>query len=509
LLERLELDSVLHAIVDNARRLVDTDNAYLYLYDQKADTLRMQVGIGIFESHVGRTIAPGRGTSGKVFVSGETVVVDDYRGWDERLDDYDDCAFRAVVGVPLSVNGELLGVIGIARQEVRAFAEGEIALLERFARLAALALENARLYSALHQSERLHRSVVNGSTDLIALLDERGQVVLASQGWEDILGYPPEELVGTQLTDLVHPEDLVAALARVVDDGVAEPTSARLRSREGEWVLVEGITTPIRDEAGAVELKVVIARDITERERLQEQLRQAQRLQAVGRLAGGIAHDFNNLLTAVRGYAELLLLELGEEDASARESAREISRAAERAASLTSQLLAFSRKQVLQPQLIDLNEVISGMTPMLRRTLGEHIVLSTVLAPDAGSTLADPTQLEQVLLNLALNGRDAMPGGGTLEIGTAVLELAEDELPHPDLAPGSYVTLTVRDSGVGIDAAVRGSIFEPFFTTKDVGEGTGLGLATVHGIVSQSGGAVWVDSASGEGSCFTVCLPAA
>jgi two-component system, cell cycle sensor histidine kinase and response regulator CckA len=508
LLERLELDSVLRAIVDHARRLVETENAYLYLYDHKTGTLRMQVGIGLFETHVGRAVAPGKGASGQVLLSGETVVVDDYLGWPDRLDDYDDLGFRAVVGVPLSIAGELVGVIGIARREMRPFAPSEIELLERFARLAALALENARLYAALHQSERLHRTVVNGSRDLIALLDEQHDVVLASRGWDDILGRPPEELVGAPLAGLIHPDDLATARANVVDDAVAEPTAARLRHRDGQWVLVEGTTTPIRNESGAVELTLVIARDITERERLQEQLRQAQKLQAVGRLAGGIAHDFNNLLTAVRGYAELLLAELDEGDASSRESAREIARAAERAASLTGQLLAFSRKQVLQPRLIDVNEVIDRMAPMLHRTLGEHVVLSTVLSPEPTTTLADPTQLEQVVLNLAINGRDAMPNGGMLEIVTGMLDV-EGDLPHPDLAPGHYVTLTVRDSGVGIDPGVRDSVFEPFFTTKEVGEGTGLGLATVHGIVSQSGGAVWVDSVPGDGSCFTVCLPSA
>jgi PAS domain S-box-containing protein len=445
-----------------------------------------------------------------VYLTGKTVVIDDYSVWEHRLISFDEYRFRAVVGVPLTVGGELAGVLGIARQEALPFGESEIALLERFARLASLALENAHLYAALHRSERLHRSVVDGSTDLIALLDEEHEVLLASPACLSILGYSPEELVGTKLAAFIHPDDLLAARANVVDDAVAEPTTVRMRHRDGQWVLVEGITTPMRNEEGAIELTLVIGRDVTEKERLQEQLRQAQKLEAVGRLAGGIAHDFNNLLTAVRGYAELLLIDLDPEDDSARESAREIARAAERAASLTGQLLAFSRKQVLQPQLIDLNEVIAGMAPMLRRTLGDDVVLSTSLAPDTGATLADPTQLEQVLLNLAINGRDAMPEGGTLQIATTMLELDEkDELPHADLKPGSYVMLTVADSGLGVEPDVVESIFDPFFTTKEVGQGTGLGLATVHGIVSESGGAVWVESVCGQGTCFTVCLPRA
>ena len=509
LLEGIELDDVLHAIADSARQLVDTPNAYIYLSDRPGGGLHMRVGLGEFVPHIGRSLLPGTGASGVAYVSGETVVVDHYEGWSSRLNAYEDLRFRAVAGVPLRAGREVVGVIGVARQDERTFTAGEVALLERFAQLASLALENARLYGAARQSERLHRSVVDGSTDLIALLGPGGNVVLASNAYQRVLGYAPSELIGTRLADLLDPDDLEVARSRVVDNAVSDPTTVRMRHRDGRWVLVEGISTPIRSEAGEIELTLVIARDVTERERLQEQLRQAQKMESIGRLAGGIAHDFNNLLTAIRGYAELTLLEL-EDEAPTRDNVEQIARAADRAASLTGQLLAFSRKQVLRPQVIDLNEVVGGMASMVARMLGEDVVLSTALDADLGPTLADPTQVEQVVLNLAINARDAMPEGGTLSLRTAALELAPgDELPHPELAPGSYVTLSVRDTGVGIDPAVAAHVFEPFFTTKDVGEGTGLGLATVHGIVSQSGGAVWVDSEPGEGTTFTVCLPLA
>jgi signal transduction histidine kinase len=275
-------------------------------------------------------------------------------------------------------------------------------------------------------------------------------------------------------------------------------------------VLLEATANMICGPDGRPQHVVATARDITERQRLQEQLRQAQKMESIGRLAGGIAHDFNNLLTAISGYAELMLMDFDADAVPTRDSAEQIARAAGRAASLTGQLLAFSRKQVLRPQVIDLNEVVGGMATMLARMLGEDVVLSTAFDSELGPTLADPTQVEQVVLNLALNARDAMPNGGSLMLRTAPLELRDgDESPHPDLQPGSYVTLAVRDNGIGMAPDLVEKVFEPFFTTKGIGEGTGLGLATVHGIVSQSGGVIWVESTPGEGTAFTVCLPLA
>ncbi|MDQ3066319.1 MAG: GAF domain-containing protein [Actinomycetota bacterium] len=510
LLERPDLDSVLYAIVDNARQLARTPNAYLYLSDAPDADFKMRVGLGLFEEHVGRIAEPGLGASGKVLLCGETVVVEDYRDWGDRLVGYDEIAFRAVAAVPLRAGGRVVGVIGLARQDATAYTTGEIALLERFALLAELALENARLYATMRQSEELHRHVVDGSTDLIALLGPDSRIVLASRAYSDVLGYEPGELLGSLLSDLVHPDDLTTARATVVDGVIAEPMVARLRHRDGHWVRVEGTASPIKNEAGELQLELVIVRDITERERLQEQLRQAQKMESIGRLAGGIAHDFNNLLTAIRGYSELMLIDFDAGTAPSRESAEQIALAAGRAAALTSQLLAYSRKQVLRPQVIDLNEIVAGMAAMLAPMLGEQVVLSTALDSEIGPILADPTQIEQVVLNLAINSRDAMPGGGNLVLTTASFELHEAGEPlHPDLQPGPYITLTVRDTGVGIEPTVAEQVFEPFFTTKNVGEGTGLGLATVHGIVSQSGGAIWVDSVPGEGTSFTVCLPLA
>jgi len=254
--------------------------------------------------------------------------------------------------------------------------------------------------------------------------------------------------------------------------------------------------------------------DITERKQIEsalksseEQLRQSQKMEAIGRLAGGVAHDFNNLLTAIRGYSDLLLLRLDANSPTRRE-VEEIHKAAERAASLTQQLLAFSRKQVLQPKSMDLNAVVSGMDKMLRRLIGEDIDLVTILTPDLWNVLVDPSQVEQVIMNLLVNARDAMPKGGKVTIETANVELDHPYARrHPVVKPGEYVLLAVSDTGTGMDEETQIHLFEPFYTTKERGKGTGLGLSTVYGIVKQSSGYVWAYSEVGKGTAFKVYFP--
>jgi nitrogen-specific signal transduction histidine kinase/CheY-like chemotaxis protein len=264
---------------------------------------------------------------------------------------------------------------------------------------------------------------------------------------------------------------------------------------------------PVRDETGSVYRLVGLAEDITERRHAGEQLRQAQKMEAVGRLAGGIAHDFNNLLTAIGGYADLALDQLNADDPVARDIA-EIRRAATSASSLTGQLLAFGRKQMLQPQVLDLNKVVSGLTGLLTRLIGENIRLEWQLTTPVDRVNADPGQVEQVVLNLALNARDAMPGGGTLSIETANVELdAAYVSDHPGAVPGKHVMLAISDTGIGMDRVTQEHVFEPFYTTKEVGSGTGLGLATVYGIVKQSGGSIFIYSEPGQGTTFKIYLP--
>jgi nitrogen-specific signal transduction histidine kinase len=260
---------------------------------------------------------------------------------------------------------------------------------------------------------------------------------------------------------------------------------------DGHWVRTWGIT-----------------RDVTERMHLEEQLRNAQQLEAIGRLAGGVAHDFNNILSIIMGHGELLLMSAGADDRT-RNGLEQIRRAADRAASLTQQLLAFSRKQVLQPKVLDLNEAVADVQKMLSRVIGEDIELVASLHPSLVAVKADPGQVEQVLVNLAVNARDAMPHGGKLTMETSNVEISAEQGRDLELAPGRYVMLKVTDTGHGMDAATVTHIFEPFFTTKRMGKGTGLGLATVYGIVKQSGGAIQVSSEAGSGTEFHIYLPAA
>jgi two-component system cell cycle sensor histidine kinase/response regulator CckA len=362
---------------------------------------------------------------------------------------------------------------------------------------------------ALTKRDLYFRSLIENAQDVIAVIDFRGDILFVSPAIERILGHPPDEYVGKSAFELIHPEDAAgvqAALRRAVDDAkLPQTVLLRIRHADDSWHTLEGIGKVLADE-GSSQL-VVNLRDVTESRALEQQLRQAQKMEAVGRLAGGIAHDFNNLLTAILGYSDLLLIHMTEDDPK-RESLLEIRKSGERAAALTRQLLAFSRKQVLRPQVLDLNAVISEMEKILRRVIGEDLSLRTRLAEDLGTVKADPGQIEQVILNLAINSRDAMPTGGKLTIETANVDLDDAYvMAHAVVRPGRYVMIAVSDTGIGMDAETKSHLFEPFFTTKTPGKGTGLGLATAYGIVKQSDGYIWVYSEPGQGTTFKIYLP--
>jgi PAS domain S-box-containing protein len=326
-----------------------------------------------------------------------------------------------------------------------------------------------------------------------------------------ITGYTLEEIrTPAQLAAIIHPEDRPIATERRRRQlaGQVDVSEYRIIAKDGRILWQRFYDRPVWDAAEGRVVRIYGAvQDVTQIKQLEQQLNQAQKMEAIGRLAGGIAHDFNNLLTVILGNVDLML-DAPRDDHNLREDAEQIQHAAKSAAALTRQLLAFSRQQVLEPHLLDLNMVVQDMGPLLRRLIGDDITLVTQLAPDLGQLKADRGQLEQVLMNLAVNARDAMPAGGTLTVETA--NVAFDDAPvreHIDVERRAYIRLTISDTGVGMDAATRARIFEPFFTTKAVGRGTGLGLATVHGIVRQSGGHVWVYSEVGHGTAFTIYLP--
>jgi two-component system cell cycle sensor histidine kinase/response regulator CckA len=377
--------------------------------------------------------------------------------------------------------------------------------------------ERYEAVQALRMREREFRSLLEQGREVISVLDADGDLRYTSPAVERVLGYGRGDLVGTYLGELVHPDD-VPAMLEVFERAIQSPgrprvAELRMLHRDGSWRVLETVGTSLIDDPAVAGI-VVNSRDVTDRREAEEALRrseqqllQVQKMEAIGRLAGGVAHDFNNLLTAIRGNAELLLADLPP-GSQAHEDAEEIRRASDRAAALTRQLLAFSRRQVLQPRLLDLNQSVREMERMLRRLLGEDVELVTKLGPELRRVRADPAQVEQVIMNLAVNGRDAMPGGGVLVVCTENAEL-EPELreKYPYVVPGEYVLLEVGDTGQGMDEATLRSAFEPFFTTKGAGKGTGLGLSMVYGIVKQSGGYVWIDSEAGRGTRVRVYLP--
>lgn len=368
--------------------------------------------------------------------------------------------------------------------------------------------------TALQASEKKFRTLFEAANDAIYIVDMEGRYLDMNTVAHERLGYTREEMLSKSVAEVDTPEFALRAPERIEQirksgKGVFE--SAHVR-KDGTVMPVE-INAVVIDHEGRTVLYSIV-RDITERirsaeekNRLEDQLRQAQKVEAIGRLAGGVAHDFNNLTAIVLGYGEMLLGELRPEDPG-RKYVEQIVGAGRRSAALTRQLLAFGRKQTLQPEVLDLNALLRNFESMLGRLLGEDIELDFRLTADAVRIKADPGQIEQVVTNLAVNARDAMPLGGRLTIGTAAAEFDETHPPgHESVIPGRYVLFTLADTGCGMDEATMDRLFEPFFTTKPMGKGTGLGLATTYGIVKQSGGFIWASSETGKGSTFTICLP--
>ena len=503
-----ELFRAIHAIVGE---LMPAKNFYIALYDTASDLLTFPYYVDEYDSDFAAK-RPGKGLTEYVLRTGEPLLVTpEVHAELERRGQVELIGAPSIdwVGVPLKIGDRTIGVL-VAQTYAPGvrYGETERHILQFVSTQVAMAIERKRTEEQLHQSERKYRLLFETNPEPMWVYDfETLRILAVNEAGITRYGYSEAEFLALTIRDIRPVEEqgrLDQELARRPDEGAVR-TGVRHRTKDGRVFEVDLVARPL--EFAGRRARLVLARDVTAQRHLEDQLRQSQKMEAVGQLAGGIAHDFNNLLTAILGSTQLLLQATPPGDVR-REDVEEIRNAGLRAAELTRQLLAFSRRQVLAPKVLELNAVVANMDKMLRRLIGDDVELATALHAEAGAVNADPGQLEQVLLNLVVNARDAMPGGGRVLIETTRL-LLRDELVERRhrLPPGDYVCLAVTDSGLGMDEATQAHLFEPFFTTKEVGKGTGLGLATVYGIVKQSGGYIWVYSEPGRGTTVKVYLP--
>jgi PAS domain S-box-containing protein len=507
-----DLQSFFAAIHNIVGQLMCARNFYIALYDRDSQLLSFPYFVDEQDS------APaskklGRGLTEHVMRTGEPLLATPAvfdglvrRGEVELIG----AASLDWLGVPLRIGNTSIGALVVQSytEKVR-FGERDREILKFVSQQLATAIEHKRHEEALRRSEARYRSLILSAAYGIYRSSLEGKFLDVNPALINMLGYgSPEEVTALDPKQdvFLNPEEL----ARLSDDyrrtGSLNGVEVQWKRKDGHVIIVRlsGRAMDGQDEAkGELE---VIAEDITERRQLEEQFRQAQKMEAVGRLAGGVAHDFNNLLMVINGYTEVLLEQLEPGDGR-HQKVQSIQQAADRAAMLTRQLLAFSRKQLLELKVVDVNHVISDMERLLRPLIGENIELITRLAPDAGRTRADAGQLEQVIMNLVVNAKDAMPDGGKITIQSSDVTVRQNFREHRFIQPGRYVVISLGDTGHGMDKETLSRIFEPFFTTKEKGKGTGLGLSTVYGIVKQSGGYVFANSDLGGGTTFYIYFP--
>jgi two-component system, cell cycle sensor histidine kinase and response regulator CckA len=505
------LDALLKSIHGSLSRVLDAGNCFVALRDPASGKFHFP----FFVDRYDEAPAPDqmedldRSCTAYVFRTGEAALISQKR--------FDELALRGEVelvgtacpswlGVPLRTPMETIGVLVVQNYErENVYSESDLEFLSSVGGQIALAIERKRTEERARESEARLRVLIEQLPAVLWTVDKNLRFTSAVGAGLARLGLKPNQIVGLTLAQYFETTDHsftpIAAHMRAI---AGDPVTFPVEWKKGSYAChVE----PLRDAAGNVQGAICMALDVTDRKQLEEQFRQAQKMEAVGRLAGGIAHDFNNLLMVIQGYADLLADRLPAGEPLHR-NAVQIQTAAQRAAGLTQQLLAFSRKQILAPKVLNVHTVVADMEKMLQRLIGEDIELETSSKADLWLVKADRSQIEQVIMNLAVNARDAMPKGGRLMIETANVEFDASVSHSPAVvAPGKYVMLAVTDNGCGMDAKTQAHIFEPFFTTKEKGKGTGLGLATVYGVVKQSGGYVWVYSEPGHGTTFKVYLP--
>jgi PAS domain S-box-containing protein len=513
----LALDEVIRQTQQTLQQVLAYDFFGFYWLDEETKVLRPSLIVSP-ERFVGAesfrefAIPSGQGLLGAVVDSGQEALINNAH-LDPRSVYPPGVAptCEHVIILPIRTKTKTLGTLIVGRITEKPFTEEEFELAQLFNSYVSLAVENARLFEQTTLSEKRYRTLFEESKDAIFIITPDGKIVDANPAAVELSSYSSrEELLHVDVTPFLYTTlgTLDQVEQTLLQQGFVKDFEFVIRRRDGSKLTVLGSVTAVRDENGELTAYQGIVRDITERKELEEQLYQSQKMEAIGRLAGGVAHDFNNLLTVIKGYAGLLLSLQPDESNQQSKDIEQIMQAAEQAATLTRQLLAFSRQQPLQPKIINLNQVMIYLEKMLRRLIGEDIDLTTILADDLGQVKADPGQIEQVIMNLVVNARDAMPQGGKLTVETANVELDENYTRHyVDVTPGAYVMLAVSDTGQGMNEETQSHIFEPFFTTKAAGQGTGLGLATVHGIVKQSNGHILVYSEPEQGTVFKIYLP--
>src|SRR6202166_4378608 len=510
--ETSNLDQLLQHIHQSLKKVLYAENCFIALHDADKDSFHFPFFVDRFD------VAPppqkvGRSCTAFVFRTGRAMLIPQPE-FDLLAENGDvelvGSPSPTWLGVPLKTPTATIGVLVVQHYENQnAYDVRDLEFLDSVGGHIALAIERRGAEDALRQSESTFRLLFSHNPLPTWVFDcETFKFIQVNDAAVRQYGYSAEEFALLSVFDIRPPEEHAALREHHQKDWDAPGQYHGVwkhRKKDGKIFEADIISHPL--EYGGRRVRMVVAQDISERQALEEQLRQAQKMEAVGRLAGGVAHDFNNLLMVIKGHTELLLGVLSPTDSIARKI-EQIDRSADRARTLTRQLLAFSRLQVLQPQIINLNSVVEEMGKLLPRLIREEIGL--ILRPDQklGTIRADASQMEQVIMNLAVNSRDAMPTGGKLLIGTRNCDLDQSyTASHPLMKPGSYVLLDVTDTGTGMDEETQAHIFEPFFTTKEKGKGTGLGLATVYGIVKQSGGFIWVYSELGKGTSFKIYLP--
>ncbi|MEW5960244.1 MAG: GAF domain-containing protein, partial [Chloroflexota bacterium] len=414
----------------------------------------------------------------------------------------------SMLTLPLFIDNDVVGSLSLETTELRPFSTEEINLAWSVAEQVAGVMARARL----SQTRQRLTTAIEQAAESVVVTDTEGIIVYVNPAFERITGYLQTEAIGQDMVDLLKSNQQDAAVHREMWKTIhhGQVWHGRLinKKKDGSLYTEDATISPVRNDNNSIVNFVAVKRDVTHELQLEEQYRQAQKMEAIGLLAGGIAHDFNNLLTAINGFAEMILLELPSKEAPTYKLADNILQSGKRAADLVRQLLAFSRKQIIEPQVLDLNQVVNNMGSMLGRLIGAHIEMKMSLSQELWRVRVDPAQLEQVVVNLVVNAHDAMSKGGRLIIETANVVLDEhDTVDRLGVQPGEYVALSISDTGLGMSKEVQSHIFEPFFTTKEKGKGTGLGLSTVFGIVKQSGGHIFVYSEPGQGTTFKIYLP--